>query len=147
MNLRDCWASLQFMRFIWPLIAVLGVAACASANSGEHTCLNKVRSGNALTISGEDFSYTVMKAYVSEDPVTRRPELKIAFDAQGTFRFYWLTVEHQGEEIPVQINGKTLFSPLIEERVPGGLWVVSGNYTPDELEEAAKLLAPVCPDS
>jgi len=63
--------------------------------------------------------------------------INITFDREGGNLFEQITRENVGTALGIFLDGELISAPIINEAIPGGTAVISGQFTPDE----AKLLA------
>ena len=64
--------------------------------------------------------------------ISNEPVVLLEFNAEGTKLFADLTTEHVGEQIAIFLDGEVVSSPVVQEPIPNGTAVISGNFTPDE---------------
>lgn len=69
--------------------------------------------------------------------VTSQPVVQVTFDAVGTELFSRITGENTGRQLAIFLDGNLISAPVIQERIPNGTAIISGNFS----AEAAKLLA------
>lgn len=75
-------------------------------------------------------------AVVEFEPQTGKPQVGIAFDAEGTKLFGQITKENVGRQIAILLDGEIISAPTVQTAITDGNAVISGNFT---VEEAKKL--------
>ncbi|MEW6282477.1 MAG: hypothetical protein AB1758_27965 [Candidatus Eremiobacterota bacterium] len=68
------------------------------------------------------------------------PALKVVMNAQGRDRLAQVTRARVGQRMRIVVDGKLLTEPVIQEAILGGEAVITGHFTPAELEELAVCL-------
>jgi protein-export membrane protein SecD len=68
------------------------------------------------------------------------PYLNITFSSEGGDLFGEITRENVGEQLAIFLDGELLSAPTINEPIPGGTAVITGNFTPDEVRTLAENL-------
>jgi protein-export membrane protein SecD len=72
--------------------------------------------------------------------LSNEPIVSIEFNAEGAQLFEDITSAHVGEQLAIFLDGAVLSSPRINEAIPGGKAIISGNFTPDEARELVRNL-------
>lgn len=75
-------------------------------------------------------------AVVDFEQQTGKPQVGIAFDAEGTKLFGQITKESVGRQIAILLDGEVISAPTVQTAITDGNAVISGNFT---VEEAKKL--------
>jgi preprotein translocase subunit SecD len=78
----------------------------------------------------------LQKATLEFDQNTREPKVSLQFDEEGTKLFAKITRENVGKVVAIYLDGAPVSTPVVNEEIPNGQAVISGNFTPNE----AKLL-------
>ena len=76
------------------------------------------------------------RATLEFDQNTREPKVSLQFDETGTKLFAKITKENVGKTVAIFLDGAPVSIPTVNEEIPNGQAVISGNFTPNE----AKLL-------
>lgn len=76
------------------------------------------------------------KASLEFDQNTREPRVSLQFDETGTALFAQITKENVGKMVAIYLDGAPVSIPVVNEEIPNGQAVISGDFTPEE----AKLL-------
>ncbi|MFA6077273.1 MAG: protein translocase subunit SecD [Candidatus Paceibacterota bacterium] len=76
------------------------------------------------------------KATLEFNPNTREPMVNLQFDETGTKLFAQITKDNIGKMVAIYLDGAPVSTPRVNEEIPNGQAVISGNFTPNE----AKLL-------
>lgn len=84
-------------------------------------------------LSGEHLK----RAEVVFHPQTGEPQVSLEFNDEGKDLFRRITSEHIGEVVGIFLDGSPISTPRVNEPIPSGRAIITGNFT---LEEA-KLLA------
>lgn len=64
--------------------------------------------------------------------LSNEPMVVLDFNSEGAQIFADFTGAHVGDVFGIFLDGQLISSPVINERIPGGSAVISGNFTPDE---------------
>jgi preprotein translocase subunit SecD len=67
-------------------------------------------------------------------------QVSIDFDAQGTRIFGEVTEQNVGKHLAIILDGNVYSAPRINERIPGGRAVITGQFTIDEARDLAIVL-------
>ncbi|NQV93111.1 protein translocase subunit SecD [Candidatus Kaiserbacteria bacterium] len=62
----------------------------------------------------------------------------VDFNKEGSELFAQITREHVGEPMGIFLDGALISNPVINEEIPDGTAVISGNFAPDEARELVK---------
>lgn len=62
----------------------------------------------------------------------------VNFNKEGKDLFAQITREHVGEIVGIFLDGALISAPVINEEIPDGTAVISGNFAPDEARELVK---------
>ncbi|PLX20901.1 protein translocase subunit SecD [Candidatus Parcubacteria bacterium] len=76
------------------------------------------------------------RAVVSFNPNDNTPEVSLEFDSEGGDLFAAITERNIGKQVAIFLDGYPISVPTVNERIPSGRAVISGNFTITE----AKLL-------
>jgi preprotein translocase subunit SecD len=87
--------------------------------------------------SGLNGSHLTRSA-VQFDPNTGQPQVSLEFNAEGADLFEKLTEESVGQSIAIFLDQFPVSAPTVNEKISGGMAVISGNFS---LEEAKALVA------
>ena len=79
----------------------------------------------------------IESASVVTDPNTGEPQVSVRFDAEGREAFATVTRENTGEVLYIVLDGTIVSGPRINEEIPTGEAVISGDFT---LEGAKQLV-------
>ncbi|MBI4313295.1 MAG: protein translocase subunit SecD, partial [Candidatus Omnitrophica bacterium] len=69
-----------------------------------------------------------------------QPIVGITFNAQGGRKFAELTGQNVGRRLAIVLDGKVQSAPRINEAIPSGEAVISGQFTPDQANDLALVL-------
>ena len=78
----------------------------------------------------------LQKAALEFDQNTREPRVSLQFDDTGAKLFAQITKDNIGKTVAIYLDGSPVSIPRVNEEIPNGQAVISGNFTPKE----AKLL-------
>lgn len=65
-----------------------------------------------------------------------QPEVQLAFNSDGAKRFDQITKDNVGKALAIYLDGAPISAPVIQEEIPNGTAIISGNFSAD----AAKTL-------
>ena len=82
----------------------------------------------------------IVSAYVSFDPVTRRPVVNMEMNQRGAKLWRRLTAENIGRSIAIVLDGRVYSAPVVESEIPNGRSVISGSFTVEEARDLATIL-------
>jgi len=91
---------------------------------------------NSQFVTTELTGRYLKKATLEFDQNTREPKVSLQFDETGTKLFAKITKENVGKKVAIFLDGMPVSIPTVNEEIPNGQAVISGNFTPKE----AKLL-------
>ena len=91
---------------------------------------------NSQFIATELTGRYLKKATLEFDQNTREPRVSLQFNDVGTKLFAKITKENVGKLVAIYLDGAPVSTPKVNEEIPNGQAVISGNFTPKE----AKLL-------
>lgn len=72
------------------------------------------------------------RASLQFDPNTRQPLVSLQFNQEGTELFAQMTKDNIGKTIAIYLDGEPLSAPVVQEAIPDGQAVISGDFTPVE---------------
>src|SRR3989338_2570720 len=72
------------------------------------------------------------QATLEFDVNTREPRVSLQFDDTGTKLFAKITKENIGKMVAIYLDGSPVSTPVVNEEIPNGQAVISGNFTPQE---------------
>lgn len=75
------------------------------------------------------------KATLEFDPNTREPKVSLQFDETGTKLFAQITKDNVGKMVAIYLDGAPISTPVVQEEIPNGQAVISGNFTPTEAKQ------------
>ncbi len=87
-------------------------------------------------LSGEDL-IDARVGYTSENS---KPSVSIKFNSRGASTFDRITGENVEKRLAIVLDGKVYSDPVINERIPGGVASISGNFTVAEAQDLAIVL-------
>ena len=102
--------------------------------------LGPVPNPAAFTDTGLTGAYLTSAAIVfgnGSSALQSQPEVSVTFNSQGTDLFSKITGDNVGRELAIFLDGNLISAPVIQERIPNGTAVISGNFS----AAAAKQLA------
>ncbi len=67
--------------------------------------------------------------------LANEPTVQVEFNDEGATLFEEITREHTGERLAIFLDGERVSAPVINETIPGGRAVISGDFTPEEARE------------
>jgi preprotein translocase subunit SecD len=68
------------------------------------------------------------------------PTIVIHFNDEGSKLFGKITTENVGKQLAIFLDGQLTQAPVIQEAIPGGTAVISGNFTPTEARDHVREL-------
>ncbi len=81
------------------------------------------------------------RAEVSADPnATGNWQVAIEFSPEGARRFGEVTEQNVGKQLAIVLDGTVYSAPRINERIPGGRAVITGQFTVEEARDLAIVL-------
>jgi protein-export membrane protein SecD len=69
------------------------------------------------------------------DPNTRAPTISLQFDATGTKLFDQITKDNVGKTVAIYLDGAPISTPRVNEEIPNGQAIISGNFTPTDAKQ------------
>lgn len=82
----------------------------------------------------------VARAGVEPDPITNQPRITLRFDSTGGGLFHQITRDHVNEQLAIVLDGELYSAPNINEPIPSGSAVISGEFSLKEAFELANVL-------
>ena len=80
------------------------------------------------------------KAILNFDQTTGEAMVSLQFDKDGALMFENMTRENVGKTIAIFLDGDPISVPVVNEVIPNGQAVISGNFTPKEAKELVNRL-------
>lgn len=111
--------------------------AATSTSSGQVT---QVPNPAAFTDTGLTGAYLTGAQIVfgnGSSALASQPEVSVTFNSQGTDLFAKITGDNVGRELAIFLDGNLISAPVIQERIPNGTAVISGNFTADQAKQLA----------
>jgi len=75
------------------------------------------------------------RASLEFDPNTREPRVSLQFDDTGAKLFAGITKANIGKMVAIYLDGAPISTPVVNEEIPNGQAVISGNFTPAEAKQ------------
>jgi len=75
------------------------------------------------------------RATLQFNSTTRAPVVSLQFNEEGTKLFAQITKENVGKTVAIYLDGAPISSPVVDEEIPSGQAVISGNFTPTEAKQ------------
>ena len=75
------------------------------------------------------------QASLQFDQNTREPKVSLQFDDKGTALFAKITKENTGKVVAIYLDGAPISTPVVQEEIPNGEAIISGNFTPTEAKQ------------
>lgn len=72
--------------------------------------------------------------------LSNEPVVSVEFTDDGAKLFADITSEHVGEQLAIFLDGEVVSSPVINEAIPSGKAVISGNFTAEEARDLVQNL-------
>lgn len=88
-----------------------------------------------VEISGEH-----LKSSIATQDSYGRPAVSTVFDKVGSMKFARLTRENVGRRFAIVLDGRVLSAPVIQEEIPSGTGIISGNFTYEQVANLSLLL-------
>src|SRR5439155_18136610 len=85
-------------------------------------------------LTGKD----VQKAQVVYDPNTGKPQVSLTFSSEGAKKFAALTKKDIGKPIGIFLDQRLLSAPVVQQEIPDGNAVITGNFTVSEAKQLAQ---------
>ncbi|SDW29075.1 SecD/SecF fusion protein [Marininema mesophilum] len=93
-------------------------------------------SGKKVLLKGSDLVQGAAKQ--DYNPQNNEPVVSVEFkDAE---KYANITGKYVGQKMPIYLDDKQLSNPIIQERIPNGKSMISGNFTVEKAKELADLL-------
>ena len=67
-------------------------------------------------------------------------QIQIHMNAEGTAKWYDITQNNIGRNIAMSFDDKIFCAPNVENKITGGMSVISGNFTKEEADRLVKLI-------
>jgi len=77
----------------------------------------------------------VKGAQLSFNPTTGAREVSISFNDEGAAIFERLTEENVGKPVGIFLDGQSISTPVVREKISGGSAVITGNFSSEEARE------------
>lgn len=100
----------------------------ADLEEGDISLENPYYQEEDLVLEGSDIS----RATVAFDPTTGAPQVSVVFDTEGRRTFAEFTRENVGETLFIVLDGEIVSGPVINEEIPTGQAVISGQFSTQE---------------
>ena len=68
------------------------------------------------------------------------PQVLLNFNSDGAKLFEQITSQHVGETLAIFLDGQPISTPVIQEAIPGGTAVITGNFTAIQARDLARNL-------
>ena len=94
----------------------------------------------SASITGKDLKSAQIQFNQSVGGLANEPVVLLTFNANGTRIFANLTKENVGRHFGMFLDGVPISVPVINEPIPDGQAVISGNFTPEGAKELARNL-------
>jgi preprotein translocase subunit SecD len=72
--------------------------------------------------------------------LTSEAVVRVDFNAEGTQLFADITRDNVGRELAIFLDGRLVSAPVINEAIPGGTAIISGQFTPETARELVRNL-------
>lgn len=83
----------------------------------------------------------IVRSNPSADTMTGELVLAFGLDSEGRRRFCRITTENVGHRFAILLDGRVITAPTINEPICGGSGQISGNFTPQSVNEFAIILS------
>ncbi|MBI4088044.1 protein translocase subunit SecD [Candidatus Kaiserbacteria bacterium] len=90
-------------------------------------------------ITGKDLTSAQLQ-FQGATGALNEPVVVLKFDSEGAQMFADLTRQNVGRNFGIFLDGVPISVPVIQESIPDGTAVISGNFTPDAAKELARNL-------
>lgn len=111
-------------------------AEAGDITEGETLEVNTVYVDTGLT--GALLKKATLQFGGSSSGLSNEAVVVVDFNKEGSELFAQLTREHVGEPMGIFLDGTLISAPVINEEIPDGTAVISGNFAPDEARELVK---------
>jgi preprotein translocase subunit SecD len=108
----------------------------APENAPQNATVDK--DGKVVLDVGDQFVSTGLtgkyleKATLEFDQNTRQARVSLQFNPEGAGLFAKITKENIGKMVAIYLDGAPVSTPVVNEEIPNGQAVISGNFTPTE---------------
>lgn len=82
----------------------------------------------------------LVKSEVQFDNISGVPTVGLSFDDEGAKLFEELTSQNIGKRVAIFLDGAIISAPVVQQAIPGGQAVISGNFTIPEARELVERL-------
>lgn len=66
-----------------------------------------------------------------------RPVIRLDFNAEGRTLFSQITQNNLNQQLAIFLDGVMLSAPVIQQHIPDGIAIISGNFTPESAKQLA----------
>jgi SecD/SecF fusion protein len=87
----------------------------------------------------------IESAEAQQNSATGTYDVLITFSPAGAGKLRTVTAQHIGRRLAIVIDGVVISAPKIQAEIPGGVAVVSGNFTIQEARDIAERLNSIAP--
>lgn len=87
---------------------------------------------NSQFVATELTGRYLKRAALEQNPNTRQWQVKLQFDDTGTKLFAQITKDNVGKMVAIYLDGAPISTPRVNEEIPSGEAVISGNFSPQE---------------
>ncbi|MBI2034747.1 MAG: protein translocase subunit SecD [Candidatus Levybacteria bacterium] len=84
--------------------------------------------GKQTDLTGGDLQQTT----VTFDQNTGKPQVQLAFTANGAKKFAEITKRNVGKILPIVLDNQVVEAPRVNEAITGGSAVITGEFTPEQ---------------
>ena len=74
----------------------------------------------------------LLSARAEFDPQTSKPVVSLQFSDEGAKKFESLTGDNIGKPLPIILDGSVVSAPVVQDKISGGLAVITGDFGLDE---------------
>jgi protein-export membrane protein SecD len=92
---------------------------------------------NIPEIEGKD----IASANRCPDPDDNTPSVCFRLNSSAAKKFYNLTASRRGELFAIVLDGESMSAPRINDPIPGGNVIITGNFTIEEAEDLSAIIA------
>ena len=89
-------------------------------------------------LTGRYLSRAAVEFGSSQAGLPNEPSVRVEFNSDGRALFADITRQHVGEVVGIFLDGALISAPVVQEEIPNGTAVISGNFTPEEARDLAK---------
>jgi preprotein translocase subunit SecD len=90
-------------------------------------------------VTGKDLTSAQLQ-FQQQPGMTNQAVVVLQFNAEGTRLFAGLTADNIGRFFGIFLDGSPISVPVIQDSIPNGTAVISGNFTPEGAKELARNL-------